>query len=254
MRLLMWTLRSFRPRCSQCWGRERLWISRSGARLGWPKRIWNFNKQLRKTILSPILTPAVLNQPAGLSVSHVPANDLHSLTSGESLSSGIHLVEALLVYKKISVDGNDSQDRAVVEDLLLDVLELFWDAVVGDFVFLAVGGLLLAFLWAWEGAVIAEAQLFDEAVDFCVIQSSWKISTLAVVVDRLITRQWPLRRQHWERQIIGPAPSVSNRAHCSNRIRGWAISLINNFSRTIRILLSKIISLRDDRVLITSVA
>jgi hypothetical protein len=35
------------------------------------------------------------------------------------------LVEALLVYKKISVDGNDSQDRAVVEDLLLDVLELF---------------------------------------------------------------------------------------------------------------------------------
>lgn len=61
--------------------------------------------------------------------------------------SWVDLIEALLVDEEITVDGNDGQDGAIVEDFLLDVLELFGDAVVGNFVFLTVSGLFLAFLW-----------------------------------------------------------------------------------------------------------
>ena len=61
--------------------------------------------------------------------------------------SWVDLIEALLVDEEITVDGNVSQDGAIVEDFLLDVLELFGDAVVGNFVFLTVSGLFLAFLW-----------------------------------------------------------------------------------------------------------
>lgn len=126
-------------------------------------------KKLRNPILPPILTPTIFNQPTSLSISHIPANQLDSLASGESLVSWVDLIEALLVDEEITVDGNDGQDGAIVEDFLLDVLELFGDAVVGNFVFLTVSGLFLAFLWGWESGVVAEAWLLDEAVDFGIV-------------------------------------------------------------------------------------
>lgn len=120
--------------------------------------------------------------------------------------------------------------------------------------FLAWSGLFLALFWGWYCGVVWDASLIDEAIDFSVVQSSWKVSALALVIDGFITGERSLWRQNWIREIVGPAPSVSDGADGSDTVGGGAVALVDNFSGAVWILCSEIVSLGNDSVFIASIA
>lgn len=99
-------------------------------------------------VLSPVLAPGVLNQPAVESLSDVPANNLDCMAGAVLLVAGQHLVDTRLVDQEVPVDGDDCNDGAVVDDLLLDVLLLLGHTVVGHLELLAPLGGVLALLGA----------------------------------------------------------------------------------------------------------
>ena len=61
--------------------------------------------------------------------------------------SWVNLIESLLIDKEVSIDWNDSNNWSMVENLLLNGLELLRNAIIINFVFLAVGSLSLAFFY-----------------------------------------------------------------------------------------------------------
>lgn len=67
--------------------------------------------------------------------------------------SWVNLIESLLIDKEVSIDWNDSNNWSMVENLLLNGLELLRNAIIINFVFLAVGSLGLAFFYG-SGLII----------------------------------------------------------------------------------------------------
>lgn len=118
---------------------------------------------------------------------------------------------------------------------------------------LAWSSLFLALFWSRNCRVVTETCLIDQAINFSVVQSSWKVATFALVINSFITGERSLGRQDWVRKIVGPAPSVSDRTNCSNTVRWWAVALIDNFSGTVWIFFPEIICLGNDCVLIACI-
>jgi hypothetical protein len=104
----------------------------------------------------------------------------------------------------------------MVENFLFNVFQIFWDTVVSNFVFFAWGCLFLALLWSSDISAVGETFFVNKSVNFSVVQSSWDVTSLTLVVDGLIASQWSLRGQQWEWKFAGFAPSVSDGSNWSN--------------------------------------
>jgi len=152
-------------------------------------------EKLRNTILSPIFTPGVFNKPAGLSISDVPSDNLYSLSSWESLISWVNLINTFFINEEISVNRNYGNDWAVIENFLLNILHFFWNAVISNFMFLASCGFLLTLFWSLRAWTVSKTFLVNQSIYFCIIKSSWNITSSALVVNGFITGQRSLRGQ-----------------------------------------------------------
>jgi hypothetical protein len=81
---------------------------------------------------TPICAPRIFDDPCIFTIDDVPADNFDCVLCRESWSFRIDLVQSVLVDQEISVDGNGSDNWAVVEDLEFDVFGLGRDTIVSD--------------------------------------------------------------------------------------------------------------------------
>lgn len=143
----------------------------------------------------------------------------------EPLVLGVNLVQSFLVDEEVSVDGDDRDDGAVVEHLLLDALLGRAHTVVRDLVLLAVLGLgdAVEALFDLVG-VVGQASLIHKSIDLGVVQSPRHEASLALAVDGLVAGDGGHGRQNGELLLILEAEPVIDGADGSNRVRSRAVA------------------------------
>lgn len=78
-------------------------------------------KKVRGSILSPFLSPRILDQPAVLSIDDIPSDDLNCVFGRESLIFRVDLIKSTAINKEVSIDWDCDDDWTVICDFLLDV-------------------------------------------------------------------------------------------------------------------------------------
>lgn len=102
--------------------------------------------KLPNTILSPIFTPGILDQPTVFTISNIPTNNFDSMTGTEFLIAGQYLIYSFFIDKEISIYRDYSNNWTIVYYLLFYILFLFSDTIIGNFEFLAIFCSFLALL------------------------------------------------------------------------------------------------------------